>query len=156
MQLLLHFILALYNSSVSSQIIYSTSRQVPFPSWLICLGYHRHFNESWPCGWSILEEITEDLCYNLYSATKMGDLGQISCSSAILFLSCLSCKIFAISETLLKGQIFKCLWKLNSANPLETGGLHQESPPGPLYYWVAELPGRWMFCCMGLQINRHD
>lgn len=77
MELLLHFVLSLHNNSVidSGQIIYSTSRHVPFPSWLICLGFYSYFNESWPCVWYMLEEFTKDLCYNLYSATKMGDFG---------------------------------------------------------------------------------
>lgn len=90
MELLLHFVLSLHSNSDSSQIIYSTSRHVPFPSWLICLGYYRYFNKSWPCGWCILKELTKDLCYNLYSATKMGDFG------ANLFL----CHLFSVSSVL--------------------------------------------------------
>lgn len=85
-----HFVLSLHSNSVSSQIIYSTSRNVPFPSWLIWLGYYRYFNESWPCGWCMLKELTKDLCYNLYSATRMGDL------EANLFL----CHLFSVSSVL--------------------------------------------------------
>lgn len=91
MELLLHFLLSLNNNIVSSQIIYSTSRYVPFPFWLICLGCYRYFNESWPCGWHILEEFTKDLCYNLYSATKIGDFG-----ANLLFL----CHPFSVSSVL--------------------------------------------------------
>lgn len=91
MELLLHFVLPLHSNSSSSQIIYSMSRHVPFPSWLICLGYYRYFKKIWPCGWYILEEFTKGLCYNLYSATKMGDFG-----ANFLFL----CHHFSVSSVL--------------------------------------------------------
>lgn len=124
MELLLHFVLSLHNNSVSSQIIYSTSRHAPFPSSLICLGYYRYLNESWPYGWYMLEEFTKDLSYNLYSATRMGDFG-----ANLLFL----CHPFSVSSVLQglwsvrglpEGKIIKCPRKLNSANLLETRGLH--------------------------------
>lgn len=76
-------------------------------------------------------------------------LGQISCSSTIFFLSCLSCKIVAVSETLLKGQIFKCvsgnstvqiLWKLVCIRKAH------------LALCTTKLLGRWMLCCKGLKI----
>lgn len=84
--LLLPFVLTLFGS----QIIYFTSKQATFPSWLIYLGYHRPLRVSWPCRQFILEQITEALHDNLYSATKMGDLGTNLLFLCFLFF-CLVC-----------------------------------------------------------------
>lgn len=109
MQLLPLFILALHNNGVSSQIIYSISRQVPFPSWLICLGCHNTSMRAGLVGYLYWRRLQKTCVIISILPLKCVILGQISCSSGIHFLSRLSCKIFAVSETSLNGQIFKCI-----------------------------------------------
>lgn len=89
MGLLLHFVLSLQNNRVSSQIIYSMSRHVPFPSSLICLGYYRYSNESWPCGWYILKSVQITCVIISILPLRWVILGQISFSLPSFF--CLIC-----------------------------------------------------------------
>lgn len=160
MELLLHFLLSLNNNIVSSQIIYSTSRYVPFPFWLICPGCYRYFNESWPCGWHILEEFTKDLCYNLYYATKIGDFG-----ANLLFL----CHPFSVSSVL---QGLCSIRGLPERTDIQEISAPRNStvqilctveswpslgkPTWPSVLLSCRVTGEVIFCCMGLQINRHD
>lgn len=85
-------------------------------------------------------------------------LGQISCFSAILFLSHLSYKVFAVSEAFLKEQIFKKFLPPETQQCKSFGKSWPSlgKPTWPSVLLSCRVTGEVIFCCMGLQINRHD